>query len=226
MAGKTPRWESELWHILSTGDGMHCPLYDRCHIRQRSSWCLDDNREDVNWLLDTGFPTNSSFDFIESGACYGEFKTVEMLAERYLREGGIVSPPVPAELIMQADKQHPIEIRLVPVKTCHGAIWRLKNIWVIQLKEDDTPNMRRFTLFHEAFHILAHRNTAPVFKKRGAEVGAFNELLADFFAVCVLMPKEWVKERWTEVHELDQMVGIFGAPKSAMYMRLKRLALM
>jgi len=36
------------------------------------------------------------------------------------------------------------------------------------LQNDDTSAAQRFTLFHEAFHILAHYRTTPVFRKRGA----------------------------------------------------------
>ena len=50
-------------------------------------------------------------------------------------------------------------------------------------------------------------------------------LLADYFATCILMPKEWVTEKWVEVMDLDRMAEIFDAPKSAMCIRLKRLGL-
>jgi len=64
-----------------------------------------------------------------------------------------------------------------------------------------------------------------VFRKRGTIVGSFNELLADYFASCILMPREWVKEKWAEVKDLDRMAEIFAVPKSAMCIRLRRLGL-
>lgn len=226
MASKRiPKWEAELWSDLGNGDRTHCPLYQNCSIRRRDSWCADDDREHLNWLSDSRRFHLRSFDFMESRKCYGEFKMVEMLAQKYLNKGNVVCPPVSSELISLADEQYPIEVRLVPLKTCHGAIWRLKEEWVIQLNADDRPGTRRFTLFHEAFHIMAHCNTTPVFKKRGAKVGGFNELLADFFAAYVLMPREWVEEKWAEVHDLTLMVKIFDVPKSAMCIRLKQLGL-
>ena len=223
-AERIPRWESELWFLISNGDGKHCPLYSHCRIRQRGGWCADDNSEHLNWFDDKRFYFGS-FDFIKSGTCYGEFKLLEMLAQRLLKEGRISGPPVPTELILLSDSQCPIEVRLLPLKTCHGAIWRLEEGWVIQLKEDDTAATRRFVLFHEAFHILAHGKTTPVFKKIGTDKGSFNELLADFFAAFLLMPEEWVKVKWAEVHDLNQMARIFDVPKPAMCVRLKRLGL-
>lgn len=224
MIAKIPKWESELWSSMSNGDGKHCPLYDDCRIRRKGGWCADENRRNLNWFNDKGFYFGS-FDFIKSGTCYGEFKLVEMLAQRLLKKGVVNDPPVPTELISLVDSRLPVEIRLLPLKACHGAIWRLNDGWVIQLKEGDSPATRRFALFHEAFHILAHSKTTPVFKKIGSDEGSFNELLADFFASFVLMPEEWVKAKWAEVHDLDQMVTIFDVPESAMYIRLKRLSL-
>jgi len=60
----------------------------------------------------------------------------------------------------------------------------------------------------------------PVFRKRGTKGGSFNELLADYFAICILMPK-----KWAEVKDLDRMAEIFDVPKAVMCIRLKRLGL-
>jgi Zn-dependent peptidase ImmA (M78 family) len=116
-------------------------------------------------------------------------------------------------------------IHTLPLKAYHGAIWRLKEGLVVQLRDGDTSAGRRFALFHETFHILAHCRGTPVFKKRGLEQGSFNELLADYFAGYILMPREWVKEKWTEIKDLDRMAEIFAVSKSAMCIRLKWLDL-
>ena len=225
MAEKIPRWESELWSYISRGDGTHCPAYSHCHIRKKGDWCPDDNRKRLDKLVDCKRFNLSSYDFIECGACGRIFKVVGKLAQRYLKKGGVRCPPVPTELFSLADKQHTIEARLLPLKVYHGAIWRLREGWIIQLKDGDKPATKRFTLFHEAFHILAHCKSTPVFRKRGSLQGSFNELLADHFAICILMPGEWVKEKWTEVKDLARMAEIFDVPKSAMCIRLRRLGL-
>jgi len=148
-----------------------------------------------------------------------------MLAQRYLKRGEVSCPPVPAELILLADEQHPVEVRLVALKVYHGAIWRQNDGWVIQLKNDDIPATRRFILFHEAFHILAHCKTTPVFRRREGILGSFNELLADHFASCILMPREWVNEKRAEVEDLDRLAEIFDVPMPAMCIRLRQLGL-
>jgi len=227
MAGKIPRWEAELWSYLSSGDGMHCPFYGHCQIKKRGAWCPDENRERVNRLLDERQFNPHSYDFIESEAkgLGRVFQLVEMLAQKCLERGRVRYPPVPTELVSQADKQHTIEVHLLPLKVYHGAIWHRNDGWVVQLKATDASATKRFTLFHEAFHILAHCRTTPVFRKRGSVVGSFNELLADYFAGCILMPREWVAEKWAEVEDLDRMAEIFDVPKSAMCIKLRQLGL-
>ena len=222
---KTPKWESELWSYVSQGDGEHCPLYSHCHIKQRGGWCLDDNRKHIQQLADCERFRITDYNFVECVQFGRVFKVTERLAQEWLKKWEVHCPPVPTEIVSLADNQYPVKVRLLPLKAYHGAIWRLSEGWVIQLRHDDTPATRRFTLFHEAFHILAHCRSVPVFRKRGVEEGCFNELLADCFAIFVLMPEEWVKEKWVEVKDLNQMAKIFDVPKSAMCIRLKCLGL-
>ena len=228
MAGKIPKWEAELWTYVGSGDGEHCPLRSRCQTKLACAWCPDENKERINQLLEQGEATLHSCDFIETniGGQVGRlFLLVELMAQKYLEMGRVQCPPVATELIRLIDQRGITEIRSVPLKAYHGAIWHPKEGWIIQVKADDSPAMKRFTLFHEAFHILAHYRTTPVFRKRGAIRGSFNELLADQFAVCILMPRQWVRKKWAEVKDLDRMAEIFDAPKSATCIRLRQLGL-
>lgn len=225
---KVPKWEVELWSYVSTGDGTCCPLRNRCQRREWGGWCPDENMETINRLLDEREFNFHSCDFIESeevGGICRLCQLVERLAQKHLKMGKVCSLPVPTGIVSLADEQRCIEIHTLPLKAYHGAIWRLKEGWVVQLRDGDTPAGRRFALFHETFHILAHCRGTPVFKKRGLEQGSFNELLADYFASCILMPREWVKEKWTEIKDLDRMAEIFAVPKSALCIRLKWLGL-
>ncbi|MBA7656044.1 hypothetical protein ES703_63957 [subsurface metagenome] len=224
---KIPRWEAELWSYVGSGDGEQCPLYDRCRVSKECGWCPDEHKERLNQLFDDGQCTLHSCDFIESqGGRPGRlFQLVELMAQKYLKKGKVDCPPVPTVLIALIDPRAATEVRQLPLKAYHGAIWHPKEGWIIQLKADDTSATKRFTVFHEAFHILAHCRTTPVFRKRGAIQGSFNELLADYFATGILMPREWVKEKWAEVKDLDRMAEIFDVPTSAMCIRLRQLGL-
>jgi len=85
--------------------------------------------------------------------------------------------------------------------------------------------VRRYSLFHEAFHI-AHRITYPAFKKAEVRHTSFNEVLADHFAACFLMPKEWVEEYWPRVQDVGVMADRFDVPVRQMRRRLNQLSLL
>ena len=227
MAGKIPKWEAELWSYVGIGDGEHCPLYDRCRVRKRGGWCVDEHKECLCQLLDKRRCNLHSCDFVGSdcGKVGRVFQLVELVAQKYLRMAKVGCPPVPTVLIGLIDPRGTTEIHELPLKAYHGAIWHPKGGWIIQVRADDVSATKRFTVFHEAFHILAHCRTTPVFRKRGATQGSFNELLADYFAICILMPRQWVREKWAEVQHLDRMVKIFDVPRPAMYVRLRQLDL-
>jgi len=196
-------------------------------VGEESTWCPDEYRERLNQLLDERQFSFRSYDFIDSeadGICR-LCQLVERLAEAYLEMGRIRCPPVSTKLVKVFDPENPVEIRQLKLKAYHGAIWSQQDGWVIQVKDSDAAPTVRFTIFHEAFHILAHCRTTPVFRKRGSVVGSFNELLADYFAFCILMPREWVAEKWAEVRNLERMAEIFVVPKSAMCIRLRQMGL-
>ena len=224
---KVPSWEIELWSYLNSGDGMCCSLRNRCQRKGRGGACPDENKEKVDCLPDEREFGSHSYGFIESeaeGICrLGQL--VEMLAQKYLKTAEVCCPPLPSGIVSLADERRRIEIHTLPLKSYRGAIWRLNDRWVIQLKDGDTSAEKRFTLFHETFHILAHCGGTPVFKKKGLEQGSFNELLADYFASCILMPRERVEEKWAEIKNLDTMAKISAVPKSSMCIRLKWLGL-
>ena len=227
MLAKIPRWEAELWSYVSVGDGIRCPLHGRCLVTKTGGWCPDNNRERLNRLLDEGQFNLRNYDFIEAeaGKQCRLVRLLETLAGTYLKMGNVRCPPVSTGLVRLFDQKHTVEIRQLPLKVYHGAIWSQTDEWVIQVKEADAAPTMRFTVFHEAFHILAHCRTSPVFRKRGSVVGSFNEWLADYFALCTLMPRRWTVKKWAEVKDLDRMAEIFAVPKSAMCIRLRQLGL-
>jgi hypothetical protein len=234
-AGKTPRWEAELWSYLSRGDGVRCPVYESCPLRLQGEWCLSEHEEYyqlMNDFLDDEIPdlTDPASIQFEFPACpYSGriFNLVRRLATKYQTEAGIDRLPVPTNLITHGDDDLPIEVRQIPLKAHHGAIWRLSDCWVVQLNSNDAPARQRFTLYHEIFHILAHGKATPVFKKTSSSPeGSFNELLADHFAAIMLMPENLVRKKWAEVQDINQMAAIFEVPRPLVWFALKHLSLL
>jgi len=206
---------------------MHCPVFDRCRSRTDGELCTDLNQDKLNGLIasDEQFQPGSPE---RARPCrLGVMPFVERLALRQLKKGNAHHPPVPTHLASLVDEDHPIEVRAVRLKACCAATWRLQDGWVIQVTDTASPSRNRVAVFHEAFHILAHsRSTAvPVFSKRGATQGRFNELMADYFAICMLMPGDWVQESWAEVRSVDRMAEAFEVPPTAMWLRLREFDL-
>jgi hypothetical protein len=232
--GKVHRWEAELWSYLSKGDGIRCPIYQSCPLRLEGAWCLSEHEEYyqlMNDFLDDEDPdltdpASIKFDFPGCPRSGRIFELVRKLAVSYQMGAGIDRPPVPADLITHGGDNLPIEVRQIPLKAHHGAIWRLNDCWVVQLNSNDTPARQRFTLYHEIFHILAHGKATPVFKKTSSSPeGSFNELLADHFAAVILMPDKQVKQKWTEVKDVNRLANIFDVPKPVVWFALKHLSL-
>jgi hypothetical protein len=234
MEKKTPKWESELWAYLSSGDGTSCPMYPSCQLRGGNVRCFSENEDYfqlVNEFVDKDepelhAPSISKLEFLTCPGSGRVFRLVSRLAGKYQELVGIDRLPVPTDLITRDSNQLPIEVRQVPLKANHGAVWQLSDCWLVHLNSNDTPARQRFTLYHEIFHILAHCKGTPVFKKAGhSQGGAFNELLADHFASIILLPTALVKRLWPEVQDIGRMAAVFEVPKPIVWITLKHLRL-
>ena len=225
MRREVPESENELWSYLSECDGCTCPVYHRCPIRLRGGWCLSDHRQHIARLLDSTQFDPHDYDFFDQITPGRIFLLLDRVVQRYLKMAGLVSPPVPTEVVTMFGKKEAIEIREVPLKVCSGATWHAEDGWVIHLNAHETPAEKRFTLFHEAFHIVSHRAASRLPWQRRSKKGIFCELLADYFSKCVLMPRQWVVEKWAEVEDLDRMAEVFDVPRRAMWVKLRSLNL-
>ncbi len=242
MEVRIPEWESELWSYVSSGDGANCPLYHKCHVRREGGCYISDSNKDIQnicRLIDADTDADEAEAEAALSPAWGGigcfrcdrpgriFQLATMLARKYLEKAKVHSPPVPTSIISVADDNRPIEVHQVPLKAYRGAIWRLNDRWVIQLRSADTLARQRFTLYHELFHVLAHCRGTPVFRKIGTHDGSFNfnELLADNFASNVLLPSDWVKRKWPKVKDLNRMAEIFAVPRPVMFLTLRLLHL-
>jgi hypothetical protein len=225
MGSLPPNSERLLGIILA--EGRHCKCRDKDGCPQASSvWCHNittkGNTPRLRQLL---YLDAARRLYGDTRACCWVLADVEELAIEYLGGAGVSGPPVPSELIDIFDESRKVQVRLVPLKALHGVVWLLRREWIIQLNVRDPHRVRRYSLFHEAFHI-AHRITCPACDKVEARRTSFNEVLADHFATCFLMPKEWVEEHWPRVQDVRVMADRFEVPVRQMRRRLNQLSLL
>jgi Zn-dependent peptidase ImmA (M78 family) len=232
MKERIENWEIELWSYINKGDGLHCPMNKFCEIKQNTDFCFDNeitkkSFKDLYKFIDND-DIDSAFlvseDSVKIPTCMGYARIFELtgqLAKKYRNLYGIDSLPVPDDLIPVSYDSLPIEVRYIPMKVNHGAIWKLNDCWLIQLNSNDSRPRQRFTLYHEIFHVLAHSQGSPAFKKKEDDELYFNEIVADHFAAEVLLPRDMLVSEWPKFRDINKMAEHFNVPKPLMYMGLK-----
>jgi hypothetical protein len=240
MERKAPDLQDDLWAYIKAGDGVHCPVRadcDTCSLRGEcdacngAGWCLDRN---LDFVMRRFEKTTQKYDQEVTPTCRELvfrhpcriFRLIEFTAECCLQRAGVSYPPVLTDMAIPADMKSDMEVRLVPLNAYHGSLWPSQGKWIVQLNANDSPIRKRFTLFHEIFHIKAHLNTTPVFSKVGSLTGSFNEALADYFAACILAPPHWVEKEWPKFKDARQMAAHFNVPNFVMLVMLKRVGLL
>lgn len=228
-------WENELWSYLNNSDGIHCPVYESCKLRLSGGECLSEHEEHyhkINLSFDRDYIKSNwvKVDRREVEDCPSKsriFNLVGMLATKYRQKAGVTEIPVPTDLIIHTDDSLPIEVRHVSLKAYHGATWKLDKCWLIYLNRNDSKARRRFTLYHEIFHVLAHTKSNPIFKKEyGSLKGSFNEILADHFSCIMLLPEDWLIKTWLEVKDINQVAALFEVPSMLVWSSLRRMCLL
>lgn len=146
---------------------------------------------------------------------------VEDLATHFLEAARITEPPVPMELVRSFDQHRPIEIRYLPLKAHYGAVWLVDDEWVLHLNSNQPHFVSRFVTFHEGYHILC---VLPAMRagETGDSCRPFNEIISDYFAASILMPRKWVQEYWPKERSTSRMAEIFQVPESVMATWVRR----
>lgn len=111
---------------------------------------------------------------------------VEALAGHLLDFADVRRPPTPLSLI------HAVaDVRLLYVdwRYHHGLTHRRRGVFYIAVNANDVEDERRFTVFHELFHVI--ERVQPVFRL-AAPAEWHGELLADHFALSILLNERWL----------------------------------
>lgn len=102
-------------------------------------------------------------------------------------------------------------------------------IWLIMVNSTDSRTRRRFTLSHEFKHVLDDPFVEVAYKNLGAnkeERARKIEQLCEYFAACVLMPRNWLKQAWASgIQNQALLAAMFDVSPRAMSVRLQQLGL-
>ena len=176
-------------------------------------------------------------DAVEGEELTLEAMTPEAVAERVLRDAHVTSYPV-----------NPLEIAAalsIPVFwTSFDDAGTLGSASIenggrrIDVRADDPPNRRRFTVAHEIGHMLLHLSgarrglfdddmdsTNPQKEWRTVGFTTSKEAEANRFAAALLMPDNWVREAFDADPSISNLSAKFNVSTDAMEVRLRVLKL-
>ncbi|WP_131770604.1 ImmA/IrrE family metallo-endopeptidase [Candidatus Protofrankia californiensis] len=101
--------------------------------------------------------------------------------------------------------------------------------WLIVVSRDDSPTRRRFTLSHEFKHVLDHPFVSVIYSELGeneVDRDRATEQICDYFAGCLLMPRNWVKRAWANgIQDQAALAAMFDVSEAAMAVRLRQIGL-
>ena len=148
----------------------------------------------------------------------------ERQATRFLELYEIRQPAVDVGLICELPR---VRVRVEPSLLDSGLTHWNRGMWVIGINRNDSPTRRRFTLAHEFKHILDHPFIDTIYPdEHGQPASKQAELMCDFFAACLLMPRPWVKRLWAQgMQDAAVLAATFNVSPAAMNVRLQQLGL-
>ncbi|WP_131786565.1 ImmA/IrrE family metallo-endopeptidase [Protofrankia symbiont of Coriaria ruscifolia] len=101
--------------------------------------------------------------------------------------------------------------------------------WLVVVNRDDAPTRRRFTLSHEFKHVLDHPFVSVIYSNLGENEDERNDMterICDYFAGCLLMPRNWIKRAWANgVQDQATLAAMFDVSEMAMAVRLRQIGL-
>src|SRR5712691_6267477 len=123
-------------------------------------------------------------------------RIAELQANRLLEHFQIGTAAVPEEVISELPRIRVVRENGLPISG--SAHWDGR-FWVIAISADEHPLRQRFSIAHEAKHVIDHTTKDWLYRDRPFQTAHEQaERVADYFAACLLMPKRVVKRAWFE----------------------------
>ncbi len=154
----------------------------------------------------------------------------ERQANRLLRlRGAALDVPVPTTIVTELPRitvEHDPDLPKDAASGCSTWDYQRRS-WVISLNPTEPRTRRRFTVLHEYKHILDHANPAirlsgsrATFQRPAAEI------VADYFAGCVLIPKRLLTAAYYDgIQHPRDLAELFDVSEPAIRVRLSQVGL-
>jgi Zn-dependent peptidase ImmA (M78 family) len=151
-------------------------------------------------------------------------RLAELQAQKFLALTSITEPSVPERIITELP--YVCVNRMSPFPSSGATHWS-RGRWLVVLNGSEPATRQRFSLAHEAKHIIDHRFADLIYSNFPAdERAAMIERVCDYFAGCLLMPRPWVKRIYgSGIQHLPELAQTFGVSQAAMSVRLNQIGL-
>jgi Zn-dependent peptidase ImmA (M78 family) len=154
----------------------------------------------------------------------------ELQANRLLQlRGAAHDVPVPTAIVTELPRitvEHDPDLPKDAASGCSTWDYQRRS-WVISLNPTEPRRRRRFTVLHEYKHILDHgspgiRNTGSLTPRQRPPA----EVVADYFAGCVLMPKRLLAAAYYDgIQRPSDLAELFDVSEPAIRVRLHQVGL-
>ncbi|MBV9661871.1 MAG: ImmA/IrrE family metallo-endopeptidase [Acidimicrobiales bacterium] len=152
------------------------------------------------------------------------YRLAELQADTLLKVLDITEPPVPVEFVADLPK---VQVRYVAHWPSSGMTRWTHATWTVVINSSEPAVRQRFSLGHELKHILDDRfkdiiypNDGPMSEER------LQESVCDYFSGCLLVPKRWLRQAWTEgLQNSFLLARHFDVSEPAIQVRLSQIGL-
>lgn len=154
-------------------------------------------------------------------------RLAELQATRLLALTDTTTGPVPEGVVSELPG---VEVRYATGRDApvSGLCKWEKGRYLIVVNGLEPLGRQRFSLAHELKHVLDYPFVATLYPALpGMTAAQRGELVCDYFAACLLMPRSWVKRAWCNdrIQEVAQLARRFDVSVQAMQVRLTALGL-
>lgn len=106
-----------------------------------------------------------------------------------------------------------------------GASFWGQGSWHIHVHASEPERHQRFTVLHELKHIIDHPMQRNVYDERAFVVYGEREIIADYFAACLLIPEDRLRAAHATTRDHDELAARFGVTTRRILHRLSEIGL-